>query len=51
MHIKNVIIIHIKSTVEMDPIYSIVDYSLYYDTGLLLYIMHNILFLVNNEYE
>ena len=47
MHIKNVIIIHIKSTVEMDPIYSIVDYSLYYDTVLLLYIIFYFLLTMN----
>ena len=47
MHIKNVIIFHIKSTVEMDPIYSIVDYSLYYDTGLLLYIIFYFLLTMN----
>ena len=47
MHIKNVIIIHIKCTVEMDPISSIVDYSLYYDTGLLLYIIFYFLLTMN----
>ena len=31
----------------MDPIYSIVDYSLYYDTGLLLYIIFYFLLTMN----
>ena len=49
MHVKKDIIIHIKCTVEMDPIYSIVDYShsLYYDTGLLLYIIFYFLLTMN----